>query len=72
MGVYCDFPEAPDIMLKVDQTLIEGKVKGIEKFVSQDQIAALIDIVRKSGPIEMLRTLNFKFYSALNYIDLFK
>lgn len=71
LGVYCDFPEAPDMRIKAPEKYLDGKVKGIEKFVSQKQIAALIDIVRQAGSQEYLRTYKFKLYDPRDYESMF-
>ena len=72
LGVYCDFPARPDVLIRADEKYLEGKVIGIEKFVSQKQISALIDIVRQSGPVELLRNTRFRYYDPANYLELFK
>ena len=72
LGVYCDFPEAPQIQLKTSDKLLETKINGILKFASQTQIAALVENVRKSGPYEYYRDLQFAFYSPDTYHDMFK
>ncbi|QDU32274.1 GlcNAc-PI de-N-acetylase [Poriferisphaera corsica] len=71
LGVYCDFPEPPQIQLKSTPERLESKVNGILKFVSQTQIAALIENVRKSGPYEYYRDLQFALYSPDTYHERF-
>jgi hypothetical protein len=60
LGVYCDFPEAPKLRIRSSEAILEKKLEAIGKFASQTQIASLIDIVRKGGPEEYLRALEFK------------
>ncbi|WP_432798312.1 PIG-L deacetylase family protein [Poriferisphaera sp. WC338] len=71
LGVYCDFPEPPQIQLKSTPKRLETKVNGILKFASQTQITALIENVRKSGPYEYYRDLQFALYSPDTYHDRF-
>ena len=71
MAIYCDFVEAPDIRIESSQDALETKLKGIEAYRSQPQIASLIDSVRRSGPVEFLRDLTFEFYRPAKYKKLF-
>ena len=72
MGVYCDFPEPPKVRMQTPETYLEKKLDAISAFKSQKQIASLIEIVRKSGPYEYLRKLNFKLYQPAAYYDMFE
>ena len=72
MGVYCDFPEPPKVRFKTPESFLEKKLKAISAFKSQKQIISLIDIVRKSGPYEYLRELDFKLYQPAAYYDMFE
>lgn len=72
MGVYCDFPEAPNLRMQTPVELLEKKLESIGAFKSQLQIASLIEIVRKSGPYEYLRELTFKLYQPSSYLDMFE
>lgn len=72
MGVYCDFPEPPKVRIQTPEAYLEKKLNAIAAFKSQKQIASLIDIVRKSGPYEYLRELNFKLYQPAAYYDMFE
>jgi LmbE family N-acetylglucosaminyl deacetylase len=67
LGVYCDFPESPRLRVRTPEIILEKKLAAIGKFVSQKQIASLIDIVRKGGPEEYLRALEFKLYEPSRY-----
>lgn len=72
MAVYCDFPKPPKVRMKTPQSFLEKKLDAIAKFESQTQIASLIEIVRKSGPYEYLRELDFKLYQPAAYYDMFE
>ncbi len=72
MGVYCDFPSPPKVRIKTSQSHLDKKLDAIAKFQSQTQIVSLIGIVRKSGPYEYLRELNFKLYQPAAYYDMFE
>jgi LmbE family N-acetylglucosaminyl deacetylase len=72
MGVYCDFPTPPNLRMKTPESYLEKKLDAIAAFKSQQQIATLIDIVRRSGPYEYLRALNFKLYQPAAYYDMFE
>jgi len=72
MGVYCDFPTPPNLRMQTPRSLLEKKLDAIAAFKSQQQIASLIDIVRRSGPYEYLRELNFKLYQPAAYYDMFE
>ncbi len=71
MGVYCDFPQPPNLRIGADEKMLEKKLKGIAAFKSQKQIEALIEIVRKSGPEEYLRAVQFQLYDPTKYRHLF-
>ncbi|GAH40272.1 unnamed protein product, partial [marine sediment metagenome] len=72
MGVYCDFPEPPKVRMKAPDSFLEKKLDAILAFKSQTQIGSLIDIVRKSGPYEYLRELNFNLYNPAAYYNMFE
>ena len=72
MGVYCDFPEAPKVRVQTPLSYLEKKLNAVAAFKSQTQISSLIEIVRKSGPYEYLRELNFKLYQPAAYYDMFE
>jgi LmbE family N-acetylglucosaminyl deacetylase len=71
LGVYCDFPEAPKLRVRTPESILEKKLAAIGKFVSQKQIESLIEIVRKGGPEEYLRALEFKLYEPSRYRSYF-
>jgi len=72
IAVYCDFPQPPKVRIQTPVSLLEKKLEAIAAFKSQKQINSLIDIVRKSGPYEYLRELNFKLYQPALYYDMFE
>lgn len=72
MAIYCDFAGDPDIKIQSDTASLDKKVKSIESYRSQPQIASLIESVRRSGPVEYLRDLTFEFYRPAKYKSLFE
>ena len=72
LGVYCDFPEKPDLRVQSSETMLETKLSAIMAFQSQKQIATLIDIVRQSGPYEYFRSLKYQLYQPTRYYDRFE
>lgn len=72
LGVYCDFPEPPQLRMKTSDAFLEKKLQAIAKFESQKQISSLIEVFRKSGPYEYLRALDFRFYQPTKYYDMFE
>lgn len=71
-AVYCDFPTPPDIQLIAGQAELEQKLKAIYAYVSQKQIASLVENVRNNGSEEYFRQIIFKFYEPKSYRKLFK
>ena len=72
MGVYCDYPEPPNLRVQTPGYYLEKKLKAIAAFKSQKQIDSLIEIVRKSGPYEYFRELHFGLYQPQTYYDMFE
>ena len=71
MAVYCDFPDVPDIQLKTSEECLKQKISGIEAYVSQKQIASLVENIRANGPYEFFRSVKFKLYNPLRYVEYF-
>lgn len=71
LAVYCDFPEPPAFEIKADEKLFERKLQSIAAYQSQTQISRLVEQIRKAGPVEYVRELNFRFYTPDNYKHLF-
>jgi LmbE family N-acetylglucosaminyl deacetylase len=67
MGVYCDFPEPPQLRIMTPESILEKKLQAIAAFKSQKQISALIDNVRESGPQEYFREVRFQLYRPAVY-----
>jgi hypothetical protein len=70
-GVYCDFPEAPNLKIEASKKVFQKKLDAILAYKSQEQIASLVEGVKEGGPIEYLREIEFRMYSVNNYKDLF-
>ncbi|OHB58567.1 MAG: hypothetical protein A2Y07_04925 [Planctomycetes bacterium GWF2_50_10] len=66
-GVYCDFIEPPQLRVTSDPEYLEKKLAAIAAFRSQKQIGSLIDIVRKGGPEEYFRAVEFRLYQPQRY-----
>jgi LmbE family N-acetylglucosaminyl deacetylase len=62
--VYCTFPESrePNIRILGDSAAFEAKIKAIEEYNSQGQIAPLIDQLRVSPPVEYLLEESFSLF----------
>lgn len=72
MGVYCDFPQQPDIQIATSDEHLDKKVDAINKFASQTQIGSLIEIVKRNGAFEYFRSIGFNLYSPSKYRILFE
>lgn len=72
LGVYCDFPQPPRLRIRTTEALLENKLRAVGAFRSQEQIGSLVDIIRKSGPYEYLRELEFKLYQPAAYYEMFE
>jgi LmbE family N-acetylglucosaminyl deacetylase len=70
-GVYCDFPEPPQLQVKTTDEYLEKKMAAIAEFKSQKQIGAIVDIVKKSGPEEYFRAVEFRLYQPRLYRNRF-
>jgi LmbE family N-acetylglucosaminyl deacetylase len=71
-ATYCDFPEAPQLQIRVPEDMLERKLRGISAYASQEQIDLLIDVQREAGPVEYIREVRFNFYSPQKYAPLFQ
>lgn len=71
LAIYCDFLDAPNLEVCGDDTVFQNKLRSIEAYRSQLQIAALVDSIRKDGPYEYLRDVHFRLYSSKKYRPLF-
>ena len=71
LAIYCDFADAPNLEVRGDDTVFQKKLRSIEAYRSQLQIAALVDSIRQDGPYEYLRDVHFRLYSSKKYRSLF-
>ena len=72
MAIYCDFTAPPTIKLEASAEVFEKKLKSMLAYKSQQQIAALVENVRKSGPIEFYKPADFNLYVPSKYNSLFE
>jgi len=71
IAVYCDFPSPPQLRITAPQAMLETKLEAIACFSSQTQVDSLIETVRKSGPVEYLRSFDVKLYQPARYYERF-
>ena len=71
LAIYCDFPSAPNLRIKCSDRVFEKKLESILAYRSQEQIHAIIDEIRKTGPMEFFRNVEFKLYNPLKHNQLF-
>jgi LmbE family N-acetylglucosaminyl deacetylase len=71
MAIYCDFTAPPTLRLTAPAAAFETKLASILAYRSQQQIAALVENVRKSGPVEFFRPADFNLYVPSVYNALF-
>jgi LmbE family N-acetylglucosaminyl deacetylase len=69
--IYVNLEGEPDTMVEGDADLLETKLRAIACYRSQKQIDTLVEGVRRSGPVEFFRNLNFAFYDPTAYRRLF-
>jgi LmbE family N-acetylglucosaminyl deacetylase len=67
VAVYCDFTLPPNVRIRASEKAFEKKLKAIRAFKSQAQIQSLIDAVRKTGPGEFLKNIQFNLYNPLRH-----
>jgi LmbE family N-acetylglucosaminyl deacetylase len=72
MAVYCDFSSPPDVRVCAPEPVFEKKLQSILKFKSQEQIQSLVEAIRRSGPWEFLKNVEFNLYSPLKYRQRFE
>ncbi len=71
MAIYCDFAEAPNLEVHGNDDAFQHKLRSIEAYRSQLQIASLVASIRNDGPYEYLRDVHFRLYSSKKYRSLF-
>ena len=59
------------LAVRGDDTVFQNKLRSIEAYRSQLQLAALVDSIRQDGPDEDLRDVHFRLYSSKKYHALF-
>jgi len=71
LAIYCDFADAPNLEVRGNDDVFQHKLRSIEAYRSQLQIASLVDSIRQDGPYEYLRDVHFQLYSSKKYRPLF-
>ncbi len=71
LAIYCDFADAPNLEVRGNDDVFQHKLRSIEAYRSQLQIASLVDTIRQDGPYEYLRDVHFRLYSSKKYRPLF-
>ena len=72
IAIYCDFVDSPTLRVSTPLSYLENKLKAIGIFRSQKQISSIIENIRRSGPEEYLRAVEFKLYKSSTYHDMFE
>jgi len=72
LAVYCDFAAPPNLEIQGDSDAFEVKLRSIEAYQSQPQIAGLVANTREAGPYEYIRDVDFRLYSPTTYAGLFR
>ena len=72
LAVYCDFSESPNFELIGNQAALETKLRSIEAYQSQQQIATMVESARKTGAYEYMREVQFHLYSPETYKPMFR
>ena len=62
---------APNLEVRGNDDVFQHKLRSIEAYRSQLQIASLVDSIRQDGPYEYLRDVHFRLYSSKKYRPLF-
>jgi LmbE family N-acetylglucosaminyl deacetylase len=72
--VYCRFPDnqEPNIRIKGSPEAFAAKLKSIEAYNSQGQIAGMVEGLRKAPPVEYLLEETFSLFQAGSYDHCFK
>ena len=71
LAIYCDFADAPNLEVCGNDSVFQNKLRSIEAYRSQLQIASLVNSIRRDGPYEYLRDVHFRLYSSKKYRPLF-
>jgi LmbE family N-acetylglucosaminyl deacetylase len=70
-AVYCDFAGPPTLQVRTPPSHLETKLGAIAAFRSQKQVSTLVENVRRAGPEEYFRALDFALYHPAHYRTLF-
>ncbi len=71
LGVYCDFPEPPQLCVRTSEAMLDKKLNGMLAFRSQKQMKLVMGNFKRAGAEEYLRQLEFKLYQPAHYRPLF-
>ena len=71
MAIYCNFPMPPRLRITASRRMFEKKLAAIEEFKSQKQIAKMVEALRRAGPSEYLRPIDFALYNPAVYRMMF-
>jgi len=71
-AVYCDFSSSPNVRIKAPEAAFENKLSAILEYRSQEQIESLVEAVRKTGPWEFLKNIDFNLYSPMRHKQRFE
>jgi len=72
MAAYCNFTSDPTVEMAADAEEFERKLDAVDSYQSQKQIKILVENLRKNGPYEYIRDIDFDFYSPGRYRNLFQ
>lgn len=72
LAVYCNFPTPPKLQILAPESALRRKLDAIGQFRSQKQIKSLVEIVKRGGPVEYLRPVEFSLYNASVYSEMFE
>ena len=71
LAVYCPFSDLPNLEIIGSQEVFNLKLKSIEAYRSQVQIATVVESLRQAGPYEYIRDFQFRLFSPEIYKSLF-
>lgn len=71
VACYCNFPQPPQLRVGSSIVAFERKMNAFAAFRSQRQIEVTVNNLRKGGPQEYIRELEFKLYDPREYENLF-
>ena len=69
--LYVNLSENPTLRVESSDDVLQTKLKSIEAYESQEQIASLVNNLRAAGAVEYYRCVNVEFYHPSNYEGLF-